>query len=76
MSKTTPDLIKVAITAAGGTRAVAKHFRVSRQAIYHWQQKGMVPARYLAPLADLTGGLVSDAQIARYVAARAQDVAA
>ncbi|WP_409071625.1 YdaS family helix-turn-helix protein [Burkholderia stagnalis] len=48
------SLIKDAVTAAGGARAVADAFGISRLSVYEWISKDHVPEPRVLRLAELT----------------------
>ncbi len=53
---------KSAIRAAGGARAVAKHFRMSKQAVYLWEVNGVASDKVLR-LCSLGGWAVLPEQL-------------
>ena len=45
--------LSTAVNSAGGARAVAEHFDVSRQAVHSWVRNG-IPANRVLELQELT----------------------
>ena len=74
MKHQTPDMIKIAVQAAGGRSICAERLNVSPWAITYWQNKRTVPANLIRPLCDL-GGVVSYEQLLGYIEAHAQEKA-
>lgn len=56
MSATEPsEVIKLAISSAGGVTAIAKIFGMERTSIYKWIRKSRVPPQHVKKLSDLSG---------------------
>ena len=47
--------VRDAIQAAGGCQTVARAMGISRVAVYHWGQRGIVPAPRVPQFCKLTG---------------------
>ncbi|RQQ30516.1 YdaS family helix-turn-helix protein [Burkholderia stagnalis] len=58
------SLIKDAVTEAGGARAVAAAFGISRISVYDWIEKGRVPEPRVLRLAELTNWKFTPHQLA------------
>lgn len=65
--KPKPNIIKVAIEAAGGNHVVAAHFGISRPAVHYWIKTNRVPAKYINELARLGEHLISTERILDYI---------
>ena len=62
-----PNIIKVAVTAAGGRLKAAAALGVDPWQISYWQRSGRIPPATIRPLAALTGGVVSADAILAYI---------
>lgn len=66
-----PNMIKVAVTAAGGRLEAARSLGVSPWQITYWQRRpSAMPADKVRPLAGLTRGLVSVEALLGYIEIR------
>ncbi len=63
-----PNLISVAVVAAGGSEAVAQRLGVSYWAVNRWRRMGLMSPDHVVKLADLSHGIVSREALAEYVA--------
>jgi hypothetical protein len=63
----TPNLIAVAVTAAGGVDVVADHFKLTRPAVYYWIRKNVLPTKYVRQLCVLSRGVVSTDALLDYM---------
>lgn len=68
-----PNLIKLAVTAAGGREAVSKAMGVSVWGVGHWCKSGRVPTEKIRPLCDLGSNVISVDQVLSYIEAQARD---
>jgi hypothetical protein len=62
-----PDLVKVAITAAGGRNRVAEHFGFSKQTISLWSHYSRVSPHHIEPLCALGQYIVRPEQLLAYI---------
>lgn len=65
-----PNLIKVAVEAAGGRSQVAKAWNLSPWTITGWQREGRMPVEKIRPLCALGGGVVTPEQLLAYMEQR------
>jgi hypothetical protein len=73
--KPAPDMIKLAVLAAGGFEEVGRELGISHWAVRQWLKVGRVPAEYIRRLCNM-GGVVSYEQLLAYIEANAEKVAA
>lgn len=66
-----PNLIRVAVTAAGGPKTVGEKLGASHWSVNDWCRRNSVPGPLVKPLAELSGGLVSTERLAGYIAEQA-----
>jgi DNA-binding transcriptional regulator YdaS (Cro superfamily) len=71
-----PNIIKVAVTAAGGRGRCAERMGVSVWTVTHWCRSNSMPADKVRALAAMTGGVVTTDAILAYIEAAALRVAA
>lgn len=71
-----PNMIKLAITAAGGRERVANEFGRSAWGVGHWTKTDRMPVEFVQPLANLGGNVVSAEQLLTYMREQAQEKAA
>jgi hypothetical protein len=75
-----PNLIKVAITAAGGRETVAREFGITAWGVGNWTKTAGIPANRIRRLCELGDNIVSAEQLLAYIeqakAERAEQVAA
>ncbi len=62
-----PNLIKVAVAAAGGRIEAARKLGEGPWTITHWQRTARVPAEKVRPLAAISGGVVSVDALLGYI---------
>jgi DNA-binding transcriptional regulator YdaS (Cro superfamily) len=67
-----PDIIKIAVQAAGGRNVCAERLGVSPWSISNWQAKRSMPANLIRPLCAL-GGVVTYEQLLDYIEANAAE---
>lgn len=68
-----PDIIRVAVTAAGGTQRVADHFGVRYQTVVAWWRRRRIPVHFIAPLCDLGRNVVTADSLVRYMTEAHED---
>jgi hypothetical protein len=74
--KPAPDMIRLAIMAAGGYDEVAAEFGVTHWAIHEWARSSRVPLKRIRRLCEM-GGVITPNQILEQIeAAIAEKVAA
>lgn len=61
-----PNIIKVAVEAAGGRSRVAKAFGVSNFTITNWQTTNRMPPEKIRPLCEM-GGIITPEQVLAYI---------
>lgn len=61
-----PDLVKVAITAAGGRERIAEQFRISKQTVSMWSHTGRISAYYIDKLCALGDYIIKPEQLLAY----------
>lgn len=64
-----PNIIKVAITAAGGRDEAAKAVGADRSTLSRWVRLGWMPPEKIRPLCDAGSGVVKPEQILAYIEA-------
>lgn len=62
-----PNLIKVAVAAAGGRLEAARKMGESAWTITHWQRTARVPADRVRALAAISGGVVTVDALLGYI---------
>lgn len=67
-----PNIIKVAVEAAGGRSKVAKAFGVSNFSITHWQTTNRMPPQHIRKLCEM-GGIITPDQLLAYIEACAAE---
>jgi DNA-binding transcriptional regulator YdaS (Cro superfamily) len=76
-AQTPPNLMKLAIVAAGGTLAVAARHGVRAETVSRWISGDLTPPpAIITDLVAAMGGLVTEAQVLGYIADRAEERAA
>lgn len=65
------NLLKVAIVAAGGGKAVAAHFKVHPASVSRWIGGESFPPEHIAELCAMGGGIVKAEQLTQFLADRA-----
>lgn len=60
---TAQQIIRAAISAAGGGVKVARAMRLGRSTPALWAHRGAIPAEHIKPLCDLGGNVVKSDQI-------------
>lgn len=66
-----PNLIKLAISAAGGRTKVAEHFGVGYWIVTNWTKRGTVPADKVRALCHLGANVITPDALLAYIEARA-----
>lgn len=72
--KPAPNMIKLAIMAAGGFEAVAQEFGITHWAVREWDKHRRVPPERIRRLCDL-GGVINANQILAQIEATAAEKA-
>jgi hypothetical protein len=62
-----PNLIKLAITAAGGRERVAQHFGLTTWGVGNWIRSHRMPASNIRPLCDLGQNIIKPEQVLAYI---------
>ncbi len=62
-----PDLIKVAVEAAGGRLVVSERLGVSPFTVSYWQRRKFMPPELIRPLCTAGGGIVTPEQVLAYI---------
>jgi Putative antitoxin of bacterial toxin-antitoxin system, YdaS/YdaT len=65
------DILKLAITAAGGPQAFAEKCGASAYTVRRWQRDGTLPIEHVETLVEAGGGFVPKRELAVYLADRA-----
>ena len=68
-----PDVLKAAITAAGGAKRVGEHLNLSEEAVYRRMRNATWPAGEIRKLSELGNGTVSVESILGYLEQCAAD---
>lgn len=63
----TPNIIKVAVEAAGGRNKIAAHFGISPWTVTCWTRKHSLPAKYIVRLCELGGNVISPTTVIEYI---------
>jgi hypothetical protein len=66
--KPAPDMIKLAIMAAGGPNEVAAELGLTHWGVRQWPKVGRVPVEYVRRLCDM-GGVITYEQLLAYIEA-------
>lgn len=74
LGKPAPNMIKLAILAAGGHEAVAEEFGITHWAVREWEKASRAPLMRIRRLCDM-GGVISPDQILEHIEAKAAEKA-
>lgn len=62
-----PNMIKLAIQAAGGSKRVAAEFGISARGVSQWSESSTVPSRRITRLCELGENVIRPEQILTYI---------
>lgn len=62
-----PNIIKVAVEAAGGRTRAAEQLGVDRWSITHWQREGRVPPQHIRALCALGENIITPEAMLAYI---------
>ena len=71
-----PDIIKLAVEAAGGRAKVADAIGVSAWTVSYWSRSRRMPSRYVRQLSELGGNYITVDELLAYIEAHAPETAA
>jgi len=62
-----PDLLHIAIVAAGGRERIAKHFNIHKQTVSNWKTSKSLPSYYIEKLCALGEHIIKPEQLLAYI---------
>lgn len=69
-----PNIIELALLAAGGEKVVAEALGVDPSEVFLWSKSGAVPDEHIATISALGGGLIEPSKISAFAKATAASV--
>ena len=71
--QTRPDLLKIAIVAAGGRKAVAARLGITASAVDDWRTRGLIPERHRQTVCAMGGNIVTPEALAAFLRRRTDE---
>lgn len=65
-----PDMIHLAIEAAGGRAALAQKMGLCRGTINQWALRGAIPAKHIKAVCDFGSHVITVEQVVGYIAGK------
>lgn len=62
-----PDLVHLAIAAAGGRERISKHLQVHTQTVSNWRTKRCIPQHHIVDLCSLGDYIIKPEQLLAYI---------